>query len=403
MPAALMFQLPRPEGLPDVETSRTKMILKLGVLPGLSALSTEEKDALFTSLSRTLSRSLYHQCRFNQVIQALNQRREQTGGCFITYDLFAQYTLFEAAAALGAIRLGIDEVIFITARLCGVSPEGIREKWTAEAIVRANLNKRPEFNIPEVLALRKRVDWYDELNQYRNVLYHRGWRTLHGGYFPLGSELPEATNPKHNIMLVPDRVSLRLNSRPHEWTYRVGERLEDVITRAIEGFEQLLDDVCMACWGGTIPSEGTFPEDKYPNMIVSLIRPALLKFGEDLLLPVFTSSAAASEFKGFPSDANLYLTELTPSSLVVGEPAFSLGLPGLKTSPELPSGDFILVIDPTTLDMATMNMVVKGCQRMPLNQFLEADETDPLSIRQSAVGVERMYVWREALPDAPPR
>jgi hypothetical protein len=397
MPGALMFQLPRPEGLPDVDTSRTRMVRQIASVAALSTLPENEREGVALSLAMTLARALYHRDRFEQVIAALNQRREQTAG-FITYDMFSQYTVFEAAGVLGAVRLAIDEIIFIVARIRGVSPQDIHTSWKAENVMKTGFDKRPDLDVPEVRALRSRQPWYEEMNDYRNVLHHRGWRSQIAGYFPLDSALPEALLPEHNVMLVPDRKSLEGKKRPHEWTYNDRVRIEEVVRKAVEGFEQLLDDLCMTCWGGTVGSMGKIPKDEQPNMVVSLVRPTLLLFGNHVVLPVFTSPEAAGKFNGFPTLDGLYLDELSPSAMYVGEPAFTFALPGLKDvlQGEPTGGDLILAFNPTRLDADRMNIDVAAFERVPLAKILEAGDMEPLSIQKAALTVDRLYLWRKA-------
>jgi hypothetical protein len=397
MPGALMFQLPRPEGLPDVDTPRTRMVRQIGGLPALGSLPEDERDGVSLSLAMTLARALYHRARFDQVIAALNQRRAQTAG-FITYDIFAQYTVFEAAGVLGAVRLAIDEIIYIVARIRGASPQDIHTAWKAENVMKTGFDKRPDFDLPEVHALRARQTWYEEMNDYRNVLHHRGWRDQFTGYFPMNSELPEALLPEHNVMLVPDRKSLEGKKRPHEWTYKDRVRIEEVVGRAIEGFELLLDAVCMTCWGAAVPAMGTMPKDQQPNLIVSLVRPALLLFGDHVLLPVFTSEDAAGRFTGFPTLDGLYLAELTPSTIYVDQPAFTFALPGLKevVGRQANGGDLILAFDPTRLHPDRVNIDVAAYERFPLAKLLAAGDLEPLSILKGSINAERLYVWRKA-------
>lgn len=398
MPGALMFQLPRPEGLPDVDTPRARMVRQLSGVAALGSLPEAERDAVALSLAMTLTRALYHQARFDQVIGALNQRREQTAG-FITYDMFAQYAVFEAAGVLGAVRLAIDEIIFIVARIRGVSPQDIHTAWKAENVLNTGFDKRPDLDLPEVRALRARLTWYEEMNDYRNVLHHRGWRSQFAGYFPVGSSLPEALLPEHNVMLVPDRVSLTGKKRPHEWTYVDGVRIEEIVKRAVEGFELLLDDVCMTCWGGAVPPMGSIPKEKQPNLIASLVRPSLLGLGKDVILPVFTAREIATRFNGFPSLDGLYLDELLPSTLYLGEPAFTFALPGLNEvlGGQPSGGDLVLAFDPTRLPVSTDVL----CERFPLAQLLAAGDLEPLnmlkaSLANAGVNSERLYVWRQA-------
>jgi hypothetical protein len=163
--------------------------------PAVSALDPVEREALFLSLSLTLARADYHRQRCLQIGKLLEQRRVQTGGV-ASFDTLSKYALFEASACLGAVRVGIDEIIFITARLRGVTSNDIRQDWTAHRVVTTLFTTRPEFDVPEIHALRRRQSWYEEMNTYRNVLFHRGWRFPSGAYFPVGSTQAEALDPR---------------------------------------------------------------------------------------------------------------------------------------------------------------------------------------------------------------
>src|SRR5262245_40988570 len=77
---------------------------------------------------------------------------------------------YEASAALVAARLGVDEIVFIAARLRGASAQDIHKRWKAKDVLTTGFDTRPDFNIDEVNALRARRSWYDETNDYRNVL-----------------------------------------------------------------------------------------------------------------------------------------------------------------------------------------------------------------------------------------
>lgn len=143
------------------------------------------------------------------------------------------------------------------------------------------------------------------------------------------------------------------------------------------------------------------PQDQHPNIIVALAIPALLVVGEQLLLPIFTSADLATAFGGFPSRDDLELAEILPTKHVVGEPAFTFALPGLKDAPFVNpmAGDLILAIDPSQLDVEKMSVTVKSSQRVPIAKLLAAD-TEPLSIPQGAVGVEKLFMWRQRRKDA---
>jgi hypothetical protein len=396
-PGCLWFQLERPEGLPDVDGDRSRMLRQLRLGTGLSALTAEENDALLLSLALTLERAHYHESRFEQIIALLDRRRRETGA-FLTFDLFSQYALFEASAALGALRLGVDEVVFITARLRGIDPAEIQERWNVNDVITAGFDKRPEFDVSEVRALRSRRNWYDTLNEYRNVLLHRGWRGPFAAYVPLHSPLPESTDPKQNVMLVPDRASLSGRTRAHQWKYKQAGRLETVVRDAVRGFDDLIDDVAMNSWGGAVPAAGEMPREKTANIIVSYARPALLLLGDDVLVPVFTSRALAEKFSGYPLNRRsreLDLIEIHPTAMIRQEPAFTFGIPGLgEALADHPrTGDLVVLVDP--LGIAPSVATARNTSnRVAIAELLAKREIEPLSIPQASIGTDRVFVWR---------
>jgi hypothetical protein len=348
-PGMLGFQLARPDGLPDVDTLRARMVGLLGDhgAPPLTSLAVDERQALFFSLALTLARAEYHAQRLDQVVAALGQRRKAAGAT-VSLDAFSHYVLFEASAALGAVRLGVDELIHIAARLRGVSSKEIYDKWPAEAVIRTGFAKRPDFNLPEVLSFRSRLAWYEEMNDYRNVLHHRGWRDQIGGYYPRDSELPEAADHAQNVMLVPDRASLLGKTRPHQWTYSEKRRIEGVTEDAVRGFHEVLDEICTSHWGGALPMPGTVPQDQHANLLVVLVRPTLLIVCGHVLLPMFTSPEKAQQFGGYPSTADMHLQEVSPTTIGVEEPVFNFSLVGLEEALGAVrlTGDLIVAVDP---------------------------------------------------------
>src|SRR5437868_5462751 len=130
LPHMLAYRLERPTDLPLVDTPRARMVRLLGMdgSPTLQALAVDERETLLFSLTLTLGRALYHRLRFRQIVDLLAARRAETRGT-VTWDTFAAYALFEAAAALGAVRLSVDEIIFIAARLRGTDPLEIHKRW----------------------------------------------------------------------------------------------------------------------------------------------------------------------------------------------------------------------------------------------------------------------------------
>jgi hypothetical protein len=364
------------------------MIRQIGLAPAhsaLSALDPLEREALFLSLSLTLARADYHRQRFLQITALLEQRRFQTGGV-ASFDVLPKYALFEASACLGAVRMGIDEIIFITARLRAVTSNDISKGWTAQRVVTAPFTTSPEFDVPEIRALRSRQPWYEEMNAYRNVLFHRGWRLLSGAYFPIGSTQAEALDPQFNAMMVPDRASLVGQTRPHQWTYAEGERVEGIVDRAVRGFDELLDDVCMHTWGGLVPPEGTMPKEQRLNIFVSVVRPMLLSLGGQVVLPIFTSETCAHTLDVFARNPGVELVSLTSTALVVGTPAFIFSMLGATEDPDLAGlgGDLMIVLDP--IEFGRLPIIARAETRVPWAKSI--------TLPADWVGADQIFVWR---------
>ena len=150
-----------PEDFRTSTPSGRRQIVQLGSsgLPTLDALGASEREALFTSLAVMVKTADYHVKRFHRLLVAINGRRAK-GNALITYDFSVEYAVFEAAAALSAMRSAVDEIIFIAARASGVSaPELKEKKWQTNNVMLAGYEKAPEFNMPAVMVLRDHLDW----------------------------------------------------------------------------------------------------------------------------------------------------------------------------------------------------------------------------------------------------
>jgi hypothetical protein len=195
-------------------------------------------------------------------------------------------------------------------------------------------------------------------------------------------------------MLVPDRASLVGKTRPHEWTYTEGRRLEDVVDAAIAGFERVIDKVCMSCWGGSVPPSGKIPPEELASIFVLLPRPIVLVAGKSLLLPVFSTEKSARAFKGFPPDLPRDLVEVLPDSAAMGQNSFTFTLRDEALAQADLDGDLIVALDSSGIDPQTMMLPATVAARLPLNQLRENAETEPIGIPQKEFKVERLYMWR---------
>ena len=390
----------QPEGLPVVDSVRSRQLAQLGStgLPTLSVLGAKERDALFTSLAIIARTADYHVKRFNSLLAAVNQRRK-AANALITYDFTVEYAVFEAAAALSAIRSAVDEIIFIAARLSGVSAKDIKETWKTSNVMQTEFGKAPHFNVPEVTALRGRVNWYDDLNEYRNAYRHRGCRDTIAAYFPLDSDFPEAKDGERNVMLLPDRTSLVGNTRADAWTYSKGLRLENLLESTVKTFEELLDELIEKVWGGAafLAQEwvGKIQPSEY-NMIVLHARPGLHVIGQNVLLPLFSTRELAQHFIKDSTEAeHLPLVELVPDD--VG--AFSLDVSGCKDVPDFAklTGKMLVCLDPVgfrEIDGKAPGKV-RAHEEYPLGPFLAEYNAKFLHVRRAGVkDAERLFVWR---------
>jgi hypothetical protein len=390
----------QPEGLPIVDSTRSRQLVQLGStgLPRLNVLGAKERDALFTSLAIMVRTADYHVKRFDSLLAAVNLRRK-AANALITYDFTVEYAVFEAAAALSAIRSAVDEIIFVAARLSGVSAKDIKDSWKTSNVMQTDFAKAPHFNVPEVNALRLRFNWYDDLNEYRNAYRHRGCRDTIAAYFPLDSDFPEAKDGERNVMLLPDRASLVGNTRADVWTYSKGLRLETLLETTVKVFEELLDELIEKVWGGTAflgqQWVGKIPPGEY-NMIVLHARPALHVVGHDVLLPLFSTRELANHFIQDSTGAeNLHLVELTPNDVGL----FALDVSGYKDVPDFAklTGRIIVCLDPVSFrDMGgKVSGNVRAHQECPLGPFLAEYNAKLLGVPRGGVkDAERLFVWR---------
>lgn len=299
----------------------------------LASINEAERHHLVQSLAQTFARALYHRGRFEEVIASLVER-SGTGLGWMAYDSLGPVALFEAAGVLGAVRVAIDELIFLIGRRHGHLAATIDKKWKASDIFSvADLAKSP-FDVAEIRVLRDRSDWQDRVNVYRNMLHHRGWREGLAAYFPRDATHPEANNPTINVMLIPDRKSLSDTTRPHEWTYAERGRLDDLVVEATDGLRDALLAVATNCWKAAVPAAGTWDKvpltDRPSSMVVSLPIPFVSVLDDTAIFSVFSTKDGADAWLAQADVENAHVvTSIFPSVLLSQEPHFVLALPGV--------------------------------------------------------------------------
>jgi hypothetical protein len=211
-------------------------------------IEADEWDEELSCLASTIERTAYHQRRFKWIVNEAHARSDAFGRRVIV-DQIAKFIGFEAVACLGAARTFVDQVYYVAQRRAGI-PSIDKDKETAKAIEQP---KHRFHLLPEVVLLREGyLPWFKELNAYRNAALHVGSRESMGVHRP-GAMSKFATKADTNVLLAPDRSSL--GKRPHEWSYKSGERLENVIARAADGLLRFALAVGRR-WGGDLPAKG---------------------------------------------------------------------------------------------------------------------------------------------------
>jgi hypothetical protein len=238
------------------------------------------------------------------------------------------------------------------------------------------------------MLLRGRRIWYDALNDYRNVLYHRGWKGEAGAYFPVGAPEPEATDADRNLLLVPDLESIEKDARAHQWTYRDGLHLETVVKVSLDGTRDLLDAVCLGVWGGRPVHAGTMPPEEHPTILVGCPRPAPFRGRGKVLLPVFTSEQAAHEFPGYPSRGNLALASLPLFTTHFPGPAFGICIAGLE-GPVMSGDELWVVVDPTNASLTDARFIGPVLRE----SLSKTPFMDPIGLPRDGVNAERLLCW----------
>jgi hypothetical protein len=159
-------------------------------------------------------------------------------------------------------------------------------------------------------ALRKHAAWFETLNVYRNCMQHRGWHEARFGYFEPGDTAPEADNPAHNVMLVPDPEPLKKGARPGSWTY-TKRRWLDALVREIEtGFALAMDDLLLS-WDIAVPPAGKVPLKDQPTVFLTVPFVAAIEGQSPPALHVFLSKLAARLFLEHFEKRNLKLQGCT--------------------------------------------------------------------------------------------
>jgi hypothetical protein len=264
-----------------------------------SQLTIDEWKAHLSVICGEFRRADYHLARFNSVLEVLKARRRMAGGPVFGDPEPARALYCEAASYLSAVRTAVDVIVYVAARRSGASI-AVAERWKAsEAICAAALPPPPKYDTDDIRALRRHKNWFETLNCYRNSMLHRGWHAQSFGYFDRSDAVPQANEPFHNVMLVPDLGSLKQGTRPDGWTY--GEkRWLDALVREIEsGTSAAMEDL-LQVWNLPIPKPGRLSAEDHSRVFLTVPLVPPIQGQSPPVLHVFLSEEAGRLFiKGF--------------------------------------------------------------------------------------------------------
>ncbi len=355
----------------------------------LAAIPDDERAALFESMTKTLRRSEYHWLRFLGFLSELPTRRAQMPG-HVFWDEFVEFLYFEVQAFAGAARTVLDELVYIVARAHGVAPkEARRPPWDTSRLMTQALPIECQHS--EVNLLRTMLPWFERLNAYRNSFFHHGWR--HGaGHFERDDTRNASLNPAANALLVPDATSLIGRAKPDEWTYTQGNMVDRVMANLHEGLDGLLQRLCEGPWLTPVPAPGRLPRSEHPNMLVSLVIPAICVVqGEVALAAFFTTEDKGRALSALPFDGEVELVAVPVVASVNGPPAAIFSLKGVGEIGLPPAIKTIkLVVNPVVGDPDWRNIVCAHMVDFDLSEAV-AKPANPISLVVPGAG--RLFVW----------
>lgn len=353
LPGALMYRREMRHGIPDFHSTRSRHVHTVRAGATFSTFDQEERDALFSSLAKTVRRAEYHRQRFVLLRAELDRRRDDLPG-EVTYDEYVEPLHYELQAFCGAARMTLDEIVYVVARRHGVQPKAARRKpWETSDLLKKAMTPPPQCLVDEIKFLRTKDTFFDLLNAYRNTFFHHGWQHAFGHFDPSDGR-SSAKTADTNGLLVPDMSSLVGRSKPSEWTYLEGRTIDDVYRGVNEGFDTTLKELFENYWATPEPKPGTKPRSEHPNIMVRLISPRVLIFGNRVIVPIFSTRDGAANREPFNERDENELVEVPVVTSVVGRRAVTFSLRGL-TRDDVPLSvkTFDVLVDPVfTPDMA---------------------------------------------------
>lgn len=388
IPDGLLYQIAHPDGVLARDPPRSGNLYAVGKLPIFAHVPEDERRSMTGSAMRTYSRAAYHFERLMSLRRQLDIRRNPLPG-EVSWDSMVQFVHFELQAFAGASRTLLDELVYIIARRHRVPPTAARHKpWEPSDLIQRAIPK--VCDVEEVRLLRSRSDWFETLNAYRNSFFHHGW--IHGnGHFSDEDFRGAARPPASNGLILPDRKSLLGRKKPFEWSWQERKTVDEVAATIRDGMDSLIDELTTKAWA--IPNEelGSIPMDQQPNVLVRLVKPALLEAGPYVVVPVFTTRERGLAFKLFAEKENLELVDAPVSSAVIAQPAVTFSLSGIENAELVSGATWIdVIVDP---GLGTAGILNGSAQfRHAMADLVKAGSIQPVSI--SVSGIQRAWLWQ---------
>lgn len=380
------YQIGSIPGIPDTDNSLAAGLRNAADTRVFDGVPKEETRASILSIAQTYTRASYHKLRFDEGIHTLDSRRASVGGPCVADLLAVQPVVNEAMAFLGAARTVVDLIVYIAAR-CAGETEKTASRWEASEAIqpksKSDGTPSTKYNVPEIVAIRSQGTWFDELNTFRNVIFHGGgWTAETLAAFLSTDVAEETTDPAFNVMLLPDIKPLKARKPPHRWTYGDGNRLDTLINSVYSKLGNILETILVDIWNCALPESGTVPKEEQPDAFLVLPTPAVLKTSDGITIPVFESCSAAEEFTLFGSSKQkLILREVQPTRVAPDEVSFLLStrIHGSVDSCQVALYGFV---EQCLAPISTLNVGLP--------------KTGPMSgiVQFQAPSISRLYVWQ---------
>jgi hypothetical protein len=398
-PDMILVSVELPKGIKETDSEMSRIIYELKNQSNFAGIPKVERDSLFFSLSKTYERYQYHLFRFGEIKSYIEFNRSRLPN-EIFFDSSLKYLYFEIQSLFGAIRLFLDELMYLVARNHGFSHEdAVSGNWEAKNIFTLSQpNATKHFY--EVKYVLSHLNWYEKLNKYRNAFYHHGWNHQFG-HSDTKDISSLASSEKYNGLFVPDESSVKTKSKPFQWTWNNKTHIYKLVSEIEIGFEKFITGLIRDVW--LIPSfdvTGTIPISDQPNIIISLPRPVVIFYDCDVVVPVFSSRKKAQDCNLISNTVGnhsekIEIIKITENKLIGSEGYFTFSLNGIENRDfpeEIKTSKLRVALDPVFNEVGKVVSVSAIVDNLKLSEISDKS-LEPVSV--SFPGQQEIYVWRQ--------